>query len=246
MQSNTLILFSLSIVVIGFLAGIVPFFFRWTHSTAHSWIALGAGTILGAAFLHMIPEGYQLAGPSSLWTALAGFLMLYAVEQFALRHPHAEEAGEFHEIGFLTFLGLTIHDLIDGIALGSGHEVPNLTPAIFIALVLHKIPTTFSMSLLLLHGGYSKRRILWFLTIALLAIPAGTLISQQVIALFGEDHERTIGQLIFFSAGTFIYISAYELLPEMQRQSAKGARIGLFFMAGIGMMFLLLLLHPIR
>ena len=167
------------------------------------------------------------------------------IEQFTLKHPHDEESGEFHEIGFLTFLGLTIHNLIDGIALGSGHEVPNLTPAIFLALVLHKIPSTFSMSLLLLHGGYAKKRILILLTIVLIAIPAGTLMSQWVIGLFGENHERTIGQLIFFSAGTFIYISAYELLPEMQRKSSPGSRIGLFFLAGIAMMFLLLILHPI-
>jgi zinc and cadmium transporter len=236
---------SLSIVVIGFAAGVLPFFFRWTHETAHRWLGFGAGTILGAAFLHMIPEALELAGASSAWAVLLGFLVLFGVEQFSFKHPHNEEQGEFYEMGFLTFLGFTLHDLIDGIALGSGHEVPDLTPAIFAALVLHKIPTIFSLSLLMLHGGYRKKTIVGFLAIVLAAIPIGTLLAQTLIGQFGSNHERTIGRLIFFSAGTFLYISAYELLPEMQRTSGPGSRIGLFFVGGLGLMFLLLLLHPV-
>jgi len=239
------LLLALSIVAMGFIAGVMPFFFRWTHRTAHRWLAFGAGTILGAAFLHMIPEGYGLAGAASLWAVLLGFMVLFGVEQLSFKHPHREEQGEFYELGFLTFLGFTIHDLIDGIALGAGHEVPNLTPAIFTALVLHKVPTMFSLSLIMLHGGYKRKTILGFLAIVLFAIPIGTLISHWLIALLPGYQERTIGRLIFFSAGTFIYISAYELLPEMQRTSPPGSKVGVFFMLGLGMMFLLLLLHPV-
>lgn len=239
------LLLALSIVVIGFAAGVIPFFVRWTHETAHRWLAFGAGTILGAAFLHMIPEGYELSGASSLWAVLLGFLVLFGVEQLSFKHPHREEQGEFYELGFLTFLGFTIHDLVDGLALGSGHEVPNLTPAIFLALALHKVPTIFSLSLLMVHGGYRRRTILGFLLIVLAAIPIGTLLSDWLIGLMPGHEQRTIGRLIFFSAGTFIYISAYELLPEMQRTSTPGSRVGLYFLAGMGVMFLLLILHPV-
>ncbi|HUO84659.1 MAG TPA: ZIP family metal transporter, partial [Thermoanaerobaculia bacterium] len=144
-------LLSLVIVCVGFLAGLVPFLVQWTHTTAHRWIAFGAGVILGAAFVHMIPEAYRMAGPSSLPMVLAGFVALYAVEQVSLKHPHDEERGKFHELGLLTFFGLALHDLIDGIALGSGHHIPRVTPAIFAALLLHKIPTMFSLSLLMIH-----------------------------------------------------------------------------------------------
>lgn len=245
MSTHSPLLLSLAIVAVGFAAGVLPFVFRWTHRTAHRWIAFGAGTILGAAFLHMLPDAIELAGPGSLSMALLGFVMLFLIEQFSLKHPHEEDAGEFYEIGFLTFLGLTIHDLVDGLALGSGYEVPKLTPAIFLALAFHKIPTTFSLSLLLLHAGYSKRKILRFLTMLLLAIPAGVLIARWLVDSFGGDHSATIGRLIAFSAGTFIYIGAYELLPEMQRKSGPGWRIGVFFLAGTAMMYLLRFIHPV-
>ncbi|HUP65011.1 MAG TPA: ZIP family metal transporter [Thermoanaerobaculia bacterium] len=238
-------LLSLIIVAAGFIAGLAPLFFDWDHRTAHRWIAFSAGAILGAAFLHMIPEGYELAGGRGFGMVVVGFLALYILEQVALRHPHAEEEGGFHEIGLLAFLGMTVHDLVDGIALGSGHHIPDAGPAIFIALALHKMPTTFAVSILLYHGGYSKRRIIALLAVLLLAIPAGVLIAELTIQRAGEGVEWVVGWLIYFSAGTFIYIGAYELLPEMNRNLEKGSRIGVFFLGGIAAMFVLKLLHPV-
>ncbi len=239
------LILSFIIVAVGLLAGLIPFFFKWTHATAHRWIAFGAGTILGAAFVHMIPEGMELAGPSSLPVILLGFLALYGLEQISLVHPHDEETGQFHEVGYLTFIGLTVHDLVDGIALGSLKEVPELTPAIFLALILHKIPSTFSLSLVMLHGGYTRKTIVKYLVVLLAVIPLGVLISQSLVQLLGANHDRTVGWLIQFSAGTFIYIGAYELLPEMHRKSGPNSKIGWFFGSGILAMFVLKLLHPV-
>lgn len=243
MPSSSPIILSLLIVAAGLVAGILPFFFQWSHQTAHRWIAFGAGSILGAAFLHMIPEAHELGGAEALTMVLGGFLLLYLVEQLLLKHPHEEDAGEFHEIGFLAFIGLTIHDLIDGIALGSGEHIPELTPAIFLALVLHKIPTTFSVSLLLLHGDYKRTRIFAFLAVMLLAIPAGVLLSQILVG--HEAPAKMVGYLVAFSAGTFIYIGAYELLPEMHRKSSHDLWIAGSFAIGIAAMFALKFVHPV-
>jgi zinc transporter ZupT len=116
---------------------------------------------------------------------------------------------------------------------------------IFAALALHKIPTTFAVSLLMVHGGYTKKRILTLLTILLLAIPAGVVVANLTIDRIGESSPFVIGMLMYFSAGTFIYIGAYELLPEMNRKAEKGSLIGLYFLGGLAVMFVLKLLHPV-
>lgn len=242
MPSSVLIL-SLLVVLAGLASGVAPFFFQWNHRWAHRWIAFGAGTILGVAFLHMIPEVTELAGVSSLPFVLLGFVTLYLIEQVSLKHPHEEDEGELHEIGLLAFVGLTLHDLIDGIALGSVERFPRLTPAIFFALVLHKIPTTFSLSVLLLHAEYGKARILRFLIVMLLAIPAGVILAE--LLLNEISGHLTVGRLIAFSAGTFIYIGAYELLPEMHRKSREDGWIGVWFSCGLVLLFVLKLLHPV-
>lgn len=240
------LLLSLVIIVAGFIAGGIPLFFTWSHNRAHQWIALGAGMILGAAFLHMIPEAFEMVGTRSLPAILLGFLTLYLIEQLALdHHPHDEETGTFYELGLLTFIGIGLHDLIDGVALGSGHHIPDLTPAIFAALILHKIPTTFSLSLLMYHGGYRKSRILLAVGAALLMIPVGVLLAEFLIPLVGDTPEVSIGRLILYSAGTFIYISVYELLPEMHRQTDAKAKVGRFFLLGLGAMVILEFIHPV-
>ncbi len=237
---------SIFIIVAGLIAGVLPLFFTWSHFRAHQWISVGAGMILGAAFLHMIPEAFEMVGARSFPAMLLGFLTLYLIEQLALdHHPHDENDGTFYELGILTFIGILLHDLIDGVALGSGHHVPEVTPAIFTALILHKIPTTFSLSLLMLHGGYRKSRILLFVGAALLMIPVGVLLAEVLIPLVGATPQAAVGRLILFSAGTFIYISVYELLPEMHRQSDADARIGRYFLLGLGVMLALEAIHPV-
>lgn len=244
MQQDVFLL-SLIIVAVGIGSGLLPFVFTWTHVTAHRWIAFGAGTILGVSFLHMIPEAFKMAGAPGLTALMFGFLTLYLLELTSLDHPHDEDKGEFYEIGLLTLAGLAIHDLVDGLALGSGLHVPELTPAIFVALVLHKIPTTFALSLLMIHGGFKKGRIVLSIIGVLLAIPLGVLIAGQLVGRLGTHPSVTIGYLIAYSAGTFIYIGAYELLPEMHRKSGPEARVGLFFILGIVLMAGLKLVHPV-
>lgn len=231
----------LLIMAIGFLAGLIPLAFNWTHRQAHQWISFGAGVILGAAFLHMIPEAFELVGPRNFGWILAGFLLLYLVEQATFGHGHGEGEDEsgFHELGLLAFLGLGIHDLVDGIALGSGEHLPELTAVIVISLILHKIPTTFALALLLYHGGYKRRRILLLLFSALAMIPIGVVLYEPIVARISDDPEVAVARLVLFSAGTFIYISVYELLPEMHRLSGRREQIARFFMLGIGAMLLL-------
>lgn len=239
---NESLIQSFAIVAAGLVAGVVPLFFRWSHATAHRWIAFGAGALLGAAFLHLMPEGHELAGAKGLPFMLVGFVVLYLIEQISLRHPHEEARGEFHEIGVLAFIGLTVHDLVDGITLGSGEHVPSVTSAVFLSLLLHKIPMTFSFAVLLIHGGYRRSRAMLLVTAMLLAIPLGAVLAQLLIGV--SDTPGMLGGLILFSAGTFVYISAYELLPEMHRNSASDRLIGVFFAAGVGTMLVLRLLHP--
>ena len=238
-------LLSMIIVAAGFAAGILPFFFHWTHVTAHRWIAFGAGTILGVAFIHMIPQAFEMAGAKSLTAMLFGFLTLYLLELASLDHPHDEAKGEFHEIGILALIGIAIHDLVDGVALGSGHHLPELTPAIFVALALHKIPTMFALSLLMVHGGFRRAKIIVSISAVLLAIPLGVFLAGLLVGRLGESPEIPIGYLISYSAGTFFYIGAYELLPEMHRQSGPESRVGLFFILGLATMAALKLVHPV-
>jgi zinc transporter ZupT len=110
------------------------------------------------------------------------------------------------------FLGITLHSLIDGFALGAGLTIPTLTGAITAAIVLHKLPASLSLTGILLHCEYPKRRIVLMIVLFSLSTPIGAAVS------FWALQGLTGGALYYaiaFSAGTFLAIATADLLPQI-------------------------------
>ena len=121
---------ALAVVGLTLAGGLLPLVREWSQSTIRLLLAFGTGVLLGAAFLHMMPEAMHGLGDSvGLWV-LAGFLVIYVLERFVMLHPCEEEHCAFHHMGLAAFLGITLHSLIDGFALGAGLVIPHLSIAV--------------------------------------------------------------------------------------------------------------------
>ncbi|RPB22293.1 Zinc/iron permease [Terfezia boudieri ATCC MYA-4762] len=112
---------------------------------------------------------------------------------------------------FSTTLGLVIHSLADGIALGASSTSSNLSLSfiIFLAILLHKAPASFALSSVLLKSGLSKRAARIHLLIFSLAAPAGALATWVVVSILGGVDDKAkmawwTGMLLLFSGGTFL------------------------------------------
>ena len=214
---SLLIYYSLFILFVAWLGGIVPLFFRNRSTIIHLFISFGAGILLGAALLHMIPEAAEYIGSGLGIPVLAGFLVLYILEKFIMTHPCPSEHCKYHRVGITAFIGLSVHSLITGVALGSGVSVPKLGIIVFLAILLHKFPASMSLSSLLIKENYSTRNIVLFVLSFSLMVPLGAFLTY----LFVEHATRTtIGYLVAFSAGTFLHVAADDLLPEVHQPSA--------------------------
>lgn len=66
----------------------------WTRASALPLAAFAGGAILGAAFLHLLPEAIDRAGEGAAGWALAAFFTLYVLETHIVPHPHQHAAGE--------------------------------------------------------------------------------------------------------------------------------------------------------
>ena len=140
--------------------------------------------MLGAAFFHMLPEAVHLGGPDVIPWAVAGFLFLFLLERFVLvhvcaepgpserllghpappphglrehaGHDHAHEATgcDVHTLGLAAFVGLSLHTLVDGFALGAAQSDPALGLLVFVAILAHKIPSSVSLTAILRAEGY--------------------------------------------------------------------------------------------
>lgn len=219
-----------------FLGGIVPLFRQWNRQRLPLILSFSAGLLLGSAFFHLIPEGFAATGASLGFWVLGGFLFLYFVEHFITVHICEGIDCEVHKLGISTFIGIALHSLIDGIALGSGLLVPGLGFVVFMAIVGHKAPEVFSLTTVLLHGPMSKGKIALINLFIWAMIPAGAILAYSLLR---NQPPLWIGKALGFSAGTFLHISLSDLLPEVHRQGISKALAFLLLLAGLLLMWLL-------
>ncbi|KAH7885243.1 Zinc/iron permease [Phlebopus sp. FC_14] len=107
-------------------------------------------------------------------------------------------------------LGLVIHALVDGYALGVSttdtHSV-NLSLAVFFAIIVHKAPTALALtSSLVAHSvpPVKCRKLLLYFS---LATPASSVLTHAIYSLASDVRTVWSGGPLLFSGGTFLYVA---------------------------------------
>lgn len=201
-------------VVVGLtlVGGLLPLLRDWDRKTVRFLLAFGTGVLLGAVFFHMIPEAAAHLGQSVGTGVLAGFLLIYVLERFVMVHPCGEEGCSFHHMGLAAFIGITLHSLIDGFALGAGLSIATLSTAVTMAIVLHKLPASLALTGILMHCEYPRPRIVMMMLLFAISTPIGAILSFSALSgLSGE----ALPWAIAFSGGTFLAIATADLLPQV-------------------------------
>jgi zinc and cadmium transporter len=133
------------------------------HAPLRYFVAAGAGFMLAAAFVRMLPEATQV--PHAFLFVLLGYFGVHLFEHTFAPHFHFgeethPEAMLKRSSGWLAAIGLGVHTLFDGVAIAAGFMVsPTLGGLLFLAVVIHKIPEGFTIgSIMLASGGHRRRR----------------------------------------------------------------------------------------
>lgn len=191
------------------------------------FVSGGAGLLLGMAFMHMMPEASKLLPDGfGLWL-FVGFALLMVLERFIMVHACEEHGCDYHTVGVAAFVGLTVHGLIEGFALASTFYISNLAPLILIAILAHKIPAGFALTSILKLANRKTKQIVLFVTGVSLSAPVGIWLASMLLR---QQSFPAAGILLSISAGTFLYIGACDLLPEIHRGNVdKFPRLACFF-----------------
>jgi zinc transporter ZupT len=185
------------------------------HARLRYFVAGGAGFMLAAAFVRMLPESVHV--PHAFLFVLLGYFGVHLFEHTVAPHFHFGE--EVHReallapsAGWLAVVGLGVHTLFDGVAIAAGFLVsPSLGAILFIAVMLHKLPEGFTIASIMLAGGHSRGA----------ALGAGALLGVLTLAgaigtsLFAQQH---VAYALAVSAGVTIYVAASDLIPEVNRE----------------------------
>ena len=106
-------------------------------------VALAAGSLLGGAFLHMLPEAIdQLGNTQAVWLwFLAGFSTFFVLEQCLHWHHCHRSMSKHRPMGHLILIADGLHNFIGGLAVASAffidHRVGLIT---WTAAAAHEIP----------------------------------------------------------------------------------------------------------
>src|SRR5438093_12798229 len=112
------------------------------------FVAAGAGFMLAAAFVRMLPESAHV--PHAFLFVLVGYFGVHLFEHTVAPHFHFGE--EIHSdalvkpsVGYLAVFGLGMHTVFDGVAIAAGFMIDNvLGGVLFLAVLLHKLPEGFT------------------------------------------------------------------------------------------------------
>ena len=232
---ESLAVYSLLIIAAALIGGLLPLVANWQRHTVRLFISFGAGVLLGAAFLHIIPESADLIQAAMGVPLLLGFLTLYIFEKFVMVHSCEAEDCHYHELGWPAYIGLSLHSIVTGLVLGTGILVPQVSLVIFLAIFFHKIPESFSLASLLVHGEVPKKRIFIAILIFSLIVPVSALVT---LLIFDSVSTRLIGWLLAFSAGTFLHVAADDLLPEVHSAQLNRKTSLAIFLGGLFIMWI--------
>ncbi|MBU0693502.1 MAG: ZIP family metal transporter [Candidatus Omnitrophica bacterium] len=199
-------------------------------------VGFAAGGLIGGAFLHLLPEAVeQSKGDIVFFYALLGFTIFFLMERyFYWRHCH-DGACDVHSFTYLNLIGDGLHNFTDGLIIAASFLTDfKLGVVTTLAVIFHEIPQEMGDFGILVYGGFSKRRALFFNFICSLSAVLGACLGYILSGII----ENISLFLIPFTAGGFIYIASSDLIPELHKQKDT-KRANLAFIAFIlGLVFM--------
>jgi zinc and cadmium transporter len=216
-------------------------------------VALGAGFMLAAIFIEILPEtvsiwtesqrgrsaGEAIVGAMTL--LLAGYLLIQLFEHTIA--PHFHFGAETHPESFMrpsaaytAVGGLWIHTFFDGVSIAAAFLVSfRVGLLVFIAIFLHKMPEGFTVASIMLASGRSAKKAL----LATIAIGAATLAGVIAVALLQARVQSAIAYALPFSAGVTLYVAASDLIPEVNHKEDRNPRVSIVVFVGVALFYIL-------
>ncbi len=167
-----------------------------------------------------------------------------------VHHAHTLAAKSAQQLSWVgTALGLTLHSLLDGLAMAAAVEATARGQGLTgfgtaLAVILHKPFDAMAVTTLMTSSGSSRFSRQLLNVLFSLATPLGIIVYH-----FGANeiaHSNTIflGCTLAFCAGTFLCIASSDLLPELQFHSHDRTKLSIALLLGVGVAILIGVIEP--
>ena len=200
-------------------------------------VTFATGVLLGGALLHLVPEACASGINAPLWI-LAGILLFFVLEKYLFwRHCHDTECN-IHPVRYLNLIGDGIHNFVDGAVIAAAFVADiKLGITMSIITIAHEIPQEIGDFGILVYGGYTRAKALFYNLISALSCVLG-----GILAYFLSTSINNLTSiLIAFAAGNFLYMALVDLLPEFHKITKPKGSVLQFALLCLGIFFMWLL-----
>ena len=187
-------------------------------------LSFATGAFLSAAFLDILPEAVEMVEEPHpiLATALVGIASYFVLERLLMtflnknkniEHSHSEHTESLPP---LLIFGDSFHNFLDGIVIAISFVAnPSLGLITTLAVAAHEVPQEIGDFSILLHQGWSKKKVIFVNILQSLATIPGVLVGYFA----GQALETQLPYMLAYAAGIFIYIACSDIIPEIHHDS---------------------------
>jgi zinc and cadmium transporter len=196
----------------------------WRERLLPILVSYATGTLLGAAFLSLLPHALESLSPAAVgWTALGGVLGFFALEKLViLRHCHERDCDLHRAAGVLLLIGDAFHNFVDGVVMAAGFLTsPAVGLSTAVAAVSHEVPQEVGDFAILVHSGMTRRRALALNLLSSAATLPGALLGYFLL----DRMMQGVPYLLAVAAASFLYIAMADLVPHLQRERKGWSQI---------------------
>ncbi|MBS0211026.1 MAG: ZIP family metal transporter [Planctomycetes bacterium] len=258
-----LTIYAFLVVLASLVGGLAPVWLRLGHTRMQMALSLVGGAMLAVALLHLMPHAYyQLESmPQTSGWVLAGFLAMFLIERVFHFHHHGateDDAHDHHDCQHAehphdiehasnnlrwpaVLAGLSLHSVLDGIALAAAVFADEQGPlglaglSIFLIVLMHKPFDSLALGTLLASQRTPPAKLHVINLLYALTVPVGAILFAFGIEGRTANEAQALGIALAFAAGMFLCIATSDLLPELQFHTHDRFKLTLALLVGIAM-----------
>lgn len=219
-------LLNLGLLVFTFLGGIFPLIIpNWNNKYAQGLLAFSGSFLFAVCISHILPHSFT-GGDAHIAGILVvvGFFLQLILQRLThgVEHGHDCNHHHNHTTAWSLFGGMAIHSFVEGLPLSIGYFEISTLIALYIAILLHKIPSAIII-VDLFQQGQNRKKSYFILALFSVVTPLGALVG-YLIHQRVPGFEQAVTWVIPLIAGSFLQIATtifYEAASKNHKITAR-------------------------
>jgi zinc and cadmium transporter len=233
------------LILLPFLSGGLSFFLHTKQAQIVRFLlTISGGFLFGTVMLHLFPEVFEEHSSAGIFI-LIGFFIQLILEKFSEGvehghlhlelpdgHDHGHDHTHYHKKSWVTAIGLlvslSIHSILEGLPLAqlTYTDISDLRHnALFLAVLVHKIPTSIAFVAVLNQTGIQKKWIILLLLWYTIMTPTGAFLGSLLHTSLGT-YSLSTTELTALAAGMLLHIASTILFESTEHHKFSFLKIG--------------------